>query len=154
MASAIFNYPPYHSIGANFMIMTKSKAQTIKQAIKAWQNEGLLYLFLALWVMFIFGNDSRFWSSKPLYELFVWVPLFAAVAVWAIWLGMKKDSGVLRGYGLVFLLINIYTRFFEHFWDELHMALFFGILSLSLWLLGSKAEKIWQVLAPKHFDPE
>jgi len=115
---------------------------------------GLLYLFMALWIMSIFGNQtSGFWRSRPGHlELFGWGLLFAAAAVWAIWLGMKKDNSVLRGYGLVFLLINIYTRFFEHFWDGVHRAIFFGILSLSLWLLGSKAEKIWRALAPKHSE--
>jgi len=108
---------------------------------------GLFYLFMALWIMSIFGNSTgRFWRRPGVFELVVFVLLFAAVAVWAIWLGMKKDSAVLRGYGLVFLLINIYTRFFEHFWGELNIGIFFGILGLSLWLLGSKAERIWRSL--------
>jgi len=115
---------------------------------------GLFYLFMALWIMSIFGNQtSGFWRSRPgHFELFVWVLMFAAVAVWAIWLGMKRDCGVLRGYGIVFLLINIYTRFFEHFWDGMHRGVFFGILGLSLWFLGSKAEKIWRTLAPKYSE--
>ena len=110
---------------------------------------GLFYLFMALWIMSIFGNQtSGFWRRPERLELFAWILLFAAVAVWAIWLGMKKDSSVLRGYGLVFLLINIYTRFFELFWDGLHKGIFFGILGMSLWFLASRAEKIWQVLEP------
>ena len=114
---------------------------------------GLFYLFMALWIMSIFGNSTgRFWRRPGIFELVVFGLLFAAVAVWAIWLGMKKDSAVLRGYGLVFLLINIYTRFFEHFWNELNIGIFFGILGLSLWLLGSKAEKIWRTLAPKYAE--
>jgi hypothetical protein len=113
---------------------------------------GLLYLFMALWIMSIFGNQTSFWLKAEHLELFVWVLLFAAAAVLAIWLGMKKDSGVLRGYGIVFLLINIYTRFFEYFWDGLHKGIFFGILGLSLWLLASKAEKIWRALEPNHSE--
>ena len=50
---------------------------------------------------------------------------------------------MLRGYGAVFLAINVYTRFFENFWDAMNKGLFFLILGGSLWLLGSKAERIW-----------
>ena len=50
---------------------------------------------------------------------------------------------MLRGYGAVFLAINVYTRFFENFWNAMNKGLFFLILGASLWLLGSKAERIW-----------
>ena len=43
------------------------------------------------------------------------------------------------------MLINIYTRYFEYFWDVTDKALFFIILGLSFWLIGRKAEKIWNV---------
>jgi len=50
---------------------------------------------------------------------------------------------VLRGFGLTFLFINLYTRFFEYFWDSMHKALFFAVLALSFWYVGSRAERIW-----------
>ena len=112
---------------------------------------GLFYLFMALWMMSIFGYQIRgLWRRVGHLELFSCSLLFAAVAAWAIWLGIKKDSSVLRGYGIVFLLINIYTKFFEYFWNGLHKGIFFGILGLSLWLLASKAEKIWRTLEAKR----
>ena len=109
------------------------------------RNLGLLYLFIALWVMSIFGNygDMTVWSQVKQIELFHWSLLFGCASAVSIYLGCKWDEGPYRGFGLTFLFINLYTRYFEFFWDSLHSAIFFFLLALSLWYLGSKAEKIW-----------
>jgi len=106
---------------------------------------GLLYLFIALWIMSIFGNygDMRAWHGTRQFTFLPWALLFGAVAVAAIGYGLKRDDGVLRGFGLTFLFINLYTRFFEYFWDSMHKALFFAVLALSFWYVGSRAERIW-----------
>jgi len=48
-----------------------------------------------------------------------------------------------------FLFINLYTRFFEYCWDSLHKAIFFAVAGRELWLLGRRAEAIWN-LGPRH----
>jgi uncharacterized membrane protein len=108
---------------------------------------GLLNLFIALWIMSIFGNygDMSQWQRVRQYELLHWSIVFGAVAVAAVWYGLKEDDGVLRGFGLTFLCINLYTRFFEYFWDSIHKAAFFAVLAVSFWYLGSKAETIWHM---------
>jgi predicted membrane protein len=92
------------------------------------------------------------WNKASQLELFHWALLFGAVAILAVWYGLKFDDQVTRGFGLTFLFINLYTRFFEFFWDTIHKALFFAILAASFWLLGSRAEKIWNlsVAAPRN----
>ena len=106
---------------------------------------GLLYLFIALWIMSIFGNygDMRAWHGVRQYQFLPWALAFGAVAVAAIWYGLWRDDGVLRGFGLTFLCINLYTRFFEYFWDSMHKAIFFALLAVSFWFIGSRAERIW-----------
>ena len=106
---------------------------------------GLLNLFIALWIMSIFGNygDLSQWQRVRQYELLHWSLVFGAVAIAAIWYGLKRDDAVLRGFGLTFLFINLYTRFFEYFWHSIHKAVFFAVLALSFWYLGSRAELIW-----------
>ena len=108
---------------------------------------GLLYLFIALWIMSIFGNygDVMQWRAARQYELFHWSVIFGAVAIATIWYGLKHDDGALRGFGLTFLFINLYTRFFEYFWDSIHKAVFFAVLAVSFWYLGSRAESIWHL---------
>lgn len=108
---------------------------------------GLLYLFLSLWIMSIFGNygDIHAWERAKQIELFHWSILFGAVAGWAIYYGLRHDNDITKGFGLTFLGINLYTRFFELFWNGLHKALFFALLGLSFWYIGSKAESIWNL---------
>ncbi|MCF1957455.1 DUF2157 domain-containing protein, partial [Escherichia coli] len=79
-------------------------------------------------------------------NLLPWALLFGVVAVICIYISLKTDDGMLRGFGLTFLGINLYTRFFEYFWDSLHSAIFFFILAVSLILIGRKAEKIWHAV--------
>lgn len=106
---------------------------------------GLLNLFIALWIMSIFGNygDMVQWHRVRQYELLHWSLLFGAASIAAIWYGLRHDDGVCRGFGLTFLFINLYTRFFEYFWDSLHKAVFFGALAVSFWYVGRRAEAIW-----------
>jgi len=108
---------------------------------------GLLYLFIALWIMSIFGNygDMERWYRASSLELVHWSLLFGLVALVAIWYGLHADDGVARGFGLTFLFINLYTRFFEYFWQPMHKALFFAILAVSFWYLGTHAERIWRL---------
>lgn len=114
---------------------------------------GLLYLFIALWILSIFGNygDMHEWRRVKQIELFHWSLLFGLAAVAAIVHGIKEDDGVTRGFGITFLFINLYTRFFELFWNSLHKAIVFGLLAVSFWIIGSRAEKIWHVsfMAPR-----
>jgi len=108
---------------------------------------GLLALFVSLWLMSIFGDygDLDSWQEVRQIELFHWSLLFAAASGLAIFLGLRRDDGMLRGFGLTFLLINLYTRFFELFWNATHKVVFFAILAASFWLLGRKAEAIWNL---------
>lgn len=115
--------------------------------IRPTRAVGLLYLFIALWIMSIFGNygDMRAWERAGQIELLHWSILFAAAAVAAIWHGIRTDDPMTRGFGITFLGINLYTRFFEFFWDTTHKAVFFAILGASFWFLGARAEKIWNL---------
>jgi len=108
---------------------------------------GLLYLFISLWIMSIFGNygDLEEWETVKQIELFHWSLLFGLAAVAAILHGLKTDDAMTRGFGITFLFINLYTRYFEYFWETTHKALFFGILGISFWVIGTRAERIWNL---------
>jgi hypothetical protein len=108
---------------------------------------GLLYLFLSLWLLSIFGNygtiDS-WWKVKQI-SLFYWGIISLAVAGGFMFYGLKKKDSIAREFGITFVLIYIYTKYFEYFWDSTNHTLFFAILAVSFWLIGRKAEKIWNV---------
>lgn len=107
---------------------------------------GLLYLFIALWILSIFGNDDFYhWDKTTQIKLLPWALLFALVAIACIWISLKTDDGMLRGFGLTFLGINLYTRYFELFWDNTNKVIFFLLLAVSLAFIGRYAEKIWRL---------
>jgi hypothetical protein len=129
---------------AAFTLETHPKTQRF---YRSTLTMGLLYLFIALWIMSIFGNygDMQAWERAKQIELFHWSILFGLVACGAIYHGLKYDNGITKGFGLTFLFINLYTRFFELFWNSIHKAIFFALLGISFWYLGAKAEKIWNL---------
>lgn len=105
---------------------------------------GLTYLFVALWILSIFGNnDIDNWYGVTQASLLPWALLFAVAAVLSIYVSLKTDDGMLRGFGLTFLAINLYTRYFEYFWEGMNKVVFFLILAASLAVIGRYAEKIW-----------
>jgi len=85
------------------------------------------------------------WYEVKQYELFQWGLLFGLVAVGAIYYGLKQDDYTSRSFGITFLFINLYTKYFEYFWNGTHKAIFFLILAISFWFIGQRAEKIWNL---------
>jgi uncharacterized membrane protein len=104
---------------------------------------GLTYLFIALWILSIFGYRDPMPGTAYPDAAAAWALLFGVAAGVCIYISLKTDDGMLRGFGLTFLAINLYTRFFEFFWDGMHKVVFFLILAVSLAVIGRYAERIW-----------
>lgn len=49
-------------------------------------------------------------------------------------------SGLLRGFGIVFFAINIFTRFHEMCWDRLLLGQYFLVGGMFLLVIGACAE--------------
>lgn len=107
---------------------------------------GLTYLMVALWLLSIFGNysDMDKWSAVRQWRIFYWGLLSTAVALGLAWYGLKRKDHIAREFGIVFLVINLYTRFFEYLWDNINRAVFFLLLAASFWFIGRWAERIWR----------
>jgi hypothetical protein len=106
---------------------------------------GLLYLFMSLWLLSIFGNlgsIDTWWHIRQI-SLFYWGIIAGVVAALFLFYGLKTKDVIAREFGITFLLIFIYTKYFEYFWEHTNKTIFFAILAGSFWLIGSKAEKIW-----------
>lgn len=108
---------------------------------------GLLYLFLSLWLLSVFGNYGRLydWFQVSQLKLIPWALVSAVVAGGFLFYGLKKNDVIAREFGITFFIIFIYTKYFEYFWDHTNKTLFFAILAASFWIIGRKAEKIWNL---------
>lgn len=111
---------------------------------------GLTYLMVALWLLSIFGNysDMDKWSAVRQWRIFYWGLLSSAVALGFAWYGLKRKDHIAREFGIVFLVINLYTRFFEYLWDNINRAVFFMLLAASFWFIGRWAERVWRGKTP------
>ncbi len=92
-------------------------------------NIGLLYANMSLWFLTI-----------PRDELLA-VMVFTAAGVAQLVLGGRFHDGRFTGYGIVFLSINLYTRMFENFWDEVSKGTFLLISGSVAIVVGYLFEK-------------
>lgn len=108
---------------------------------------GMIYLFVSLWLISVFGNFGSIeeWYHIRQISLFYWALFSAAACILSIFAGLKYRDDVAREFGITFLFLNLYTRYFEYFWDSWHKALFFCVLAASFWVIGKRAEKIWNL---------
>jgi len=107
----------------------------------------MIYLFVSLWLLSVFGNFGTIeeWASVKQIHLFYWAIISALACGISILIGLKYRDEVAREFGITFLFLNLYTRYFEYFWDSWHKALFFCVLAASFWFIGKRAEKIWNL---------
>ena len=101
---------------------------------------GLLYLDCSLWFLSLWFEASV--------EKLIWVAAFSAVTLAQIVLGARLKDSMPTGFGIVFLGIDLYTRFFEHFWDSLSAGSFFLIGGLAGVALGAVFEAQARKTAP------
>lgn len=59
-----------------------------------------------------------------------------------IYLGIAWESAVLLNTGIVFFAVNVYTRFYEYFWDAMPKSLFFIIGGATLMAGGIWVERM------------
>jgi len=113
---------------------------------------GMLYLFMSLWLLSIFGNYGNIdkWMHISQVSLFYWGIISGAVAAGFLFYGLKTSDVIAREFGITFLIIFLYTKYFEYFWDHTNKTLFFAILAASFWLIGRKAEKIWNLKGTRN----
>jgi hypothetical protein len=104
---------------------------------------GWIFFLVAAWSLSVLGNSSNFdvWLQVKQGRLWFWALGFSVMLIGLIVYAFRKKDPFLRDISLVFFLINIYSRYFEYFWDKTNKGLFFVILAFSFWWIGRTAEK-------------
>jgi len=94
---------------------------------------GLIYLNCSLWFLSLddLGRDPRLWT---------W--LFTLTAIGQLVVGARFKHPSFTGFAVVFLGIDLYTRFYEYSWDRLGVATFFAVAGLIGLLLGWSFERM------------
>ncbi|WP_018625801.1 hypothetical protein [Niabella aurantiaca] len=104
-----------------------------------------------LWIFFLLsglllsvsGNLSYdVWSNIRQGRLFLWALGYTLLLAVLVVYAYKRKDELFRDLVLLFFLLNIYTRYFEYFWDKTNKGIFFALLALSFWLIGRKTEQM------------
>lgn len=109
-----------------------------------WESVGLLYLNLSLLILSIFGNAE---SASIL-----WILVFTGATLAQIVLGSMWQNGIIRKFGITFFAINVFTRFHEHFWDQLQIGQYLCLGGGLLFILAACTEGVVRMLRRKRGD--
>jgi hypothetical protein len=104
---------------------------------------GLIIFFTGMWGVSVFGNYGNLeaWQSVRQVQVLYYSFIFAAAAVLAFYLGIKYRDDLTRDMGIIFILLNLYSRYFEYFWDNMNKGIFFTVLAVSFWYIGRRIDK-------------
>lgn len=90
---------------------------------RVYAHFGSFVLHVALWIMSIFGSFRDYevrWNNPG--ERMMFTVIWALVSVAYIFAGARYGIGLLRSYGVIFLIINVYTFYFQFVagnWEQL-----------------------------------
>lgn len=113
---------------------------------KIWLSSGLYFAEMALWLLSLFGNfdlASDWWHQSRPAELILFNGLWAGLNVALVWLGAHRAMRMLTGYGVTFLVIQLYTLFFAHLAEDLGWLLSLLITGGSALALTFYLERRW-----------
>jgi hypothetical protein len=102
---------------------------------QAYQAVGLVYLNLSLLLLTFEGVNG---AAKAV----AWIVVLALAAIGQILVGARLHNGLLTGFGVTAFAVNLYTRYFEHFWESTHAGVFFLLGGVSLLGAGIACE-VW-----------
>jgi len=140
------NYPLRFTIFGVSLVLASFAVQHIKALqhfAKVTQVIAWVLFLTAAWTLSIFGNNGSFeeWQRIRQGKFWFWAMSFSLMLIGLIFYAFRKRDDFLRDVCLVFFLLNIYTRYFEYFWDKTNKGLFFAILAFSFWGVGRMAER-------------
>lgn len=107
-----------------------------------YETFGLIYLNLSLLILSLFpGRDGA-----PL----LWIAVLTLAGIAQVALGARLHNSLFVGFGVTSLGVNLFTRYFEHFWEALSKGIFLvlgGVVLLALgvgmelWMKGHPARR-------------
>ena len=117
--------------------LVKSVARLSKN-FKITYQAGLIIFYTGLWGVSVFGNYGHLdeWHAVRQTQVIGYGILFGVITAIGLFVGIRKNDAAARDYSILFLLLNLYTRYFEYFWDNMNKGLFFLFLAVSFGLVG------------------
>ncbi|MCF8009376.1 MAG: DUF2157 domain-containing protein [Halanaerobiales bacterium] len=143
------NYPMRFAVISPIIILIgyfhkKLDLSVPESFIRTYYSFGLLFVNLSLWILSIFGHqgglDNWGFSSNNIELIFFSIVWLTADAIIFL-IGAKFKDKMFVGYAVTFIILNLYTRYFEYFWDKMYKSLFFIVLGGISIIIGLYFEK-------------
>lgn len=140
------NYPLRFTVFGLLVIMfsfVQHKLPRIAEHQRITYVAGLIIFFTGLWGVSVFGNYNNLeaWMAVRQTHVMFYGFVFGVAALISLYLGIRYKDDIARDLGILFLLINFYSRYFEYFWNTMHKGIFFLFLAVSFWFIGRWIEK-------------
>lgn len=140
------NYPMRYTVFGVAVLGIAFAQRRIRQIDFAWKITyigGLAIIFTGLWGVSIFGNYNSLdqWQQVRQIHVLMYSIIFGLAAAASFFLGIKYKDDLARDFGILFLIINLYTRYFEYFWDTMNKGIFFLVLAITFGLVGWLLER-------------
>ena len=135
------NYPVRFAV-FGLIILGVSFLQRYLQQLSFTQrlsySSGLILFFTSMWAVSIFGNYNTLvgWQAVRQVHVLGYSIAFGVAAAASFYLGVRFKDELARDMGVLFLIINLYTRYFEYFWDSMNKGIFFLVLAVTFGILG------------------
>ena len=135
------NYPLRYTVFGGLMVLLSFVQFRIPRLVYAQRVTyitGMFVFFTAIWGLSVFGNYNTLvrWQQVRQVHVLAYSVIFAAAASLSFYLGVRFRDDLAKDLGVLFLLINLYTRYFEYFWDTMNKGIFFLILAITFGFLG------------------
>lgn len=103
--------------------------------VRTTRITGVVFTNLALLILSFLGRQTV-WERPSKMEGIFWSVIWLAYGFGLAAHGTYYHDSVTRGLALAFGIINLYGKYFEHFWGTTHKAIFFSVMGISFWFLG------------------
>lgn len=135
------NYPVRFTVfGLVIMLIARLQrhVRVLRSSRSVTYHAGLLIFFSGLWGISVFGNFGSLdaWGAVRQASMLPYALAAGLITGAGLYLGIRRKDEALRDFSILFLLLNLYTRYFEYFWDSLNKGLFFLVLAVSFGLLA------------------
>jgi len=111
------------------IVHEETLAERTGRFFAAYESLGLVYLNLSLLILSIERPDAV-----------LWIGILTIAAFAEIVLGAWLKNPIMLGFGVTFLFIDGFTRFYERFWDSWTKAAFFLGIGLITFAAGAACE--------------
>jgi len=108
-----------------------------KPFLRVYLHYGLLLTHLSLWFLALFGSHfgEHSWDGNSTQRL-VFTALWAGTSGLCLWGGHRTGLRLVRGYGMTFLVINLYTFYFQFVVARTGSLWFWHLLLVGASLVG------------------